>query len=88
MSASATDASDEMTPGERMDQRQRMVLYMLIQDPFPWTIDELGREFGDRGDISDAVAELVTEGLVHRFGEFVIPTRTARRADELYQGAI
>jgi hypothetical protein len=85
---SATGGSEGQTPGERMDRRERTVLYLLIQDPFPWTIEELGREVGDQGGMSDAVAALVSTGLVHRSGEFVIPTRSARRSDELYEGAI
>ncbi len=85
---SATTGSDEQTPGERMDHRERMVLYMLHHDPVPWTVEELGRELGDQGHTSNAVAALAAAGLVHRFGEFVIPTRTARRSDELYEGAI
>jgi hypothetical protein len=75
-----------MTPGERVGQHERSVPYTLIKYPFPfpWTIDELARELGDRADASDAAASLATKGLVHRFGEFVIPTRTARSANELY----
>lgn len=84
---SAMVSSDEQTPGERMDRRERTVLHLLIQDPFPWTIEELGRELGDRASTSDAVATLAGAGLVHRFGEFVIPTRSARRSDELHEGA-
>jgi hypothetical protein len=94
---STTDSSEEM-PGERMDRRQRMVLYMLFRDSFPWTVEEMGRELGDHGQAADAIAELATDGLVHRFEvaalpgrehvEFVIPTRTARRSDELYEGAM
>jgi hypothetical protein len=94
---STTDSSEE-TPGERMDRRERLVLYMLFRDPFPWTVEEMGRELGDHGHAVDAIAALATDGLVHRFEaaalpgkrpvEFVIPTRTARRTDELYEGAI
>ena len=94
---STTDSSEE-TPGERMDRRERQVLYMLFRDPFPWTVEELGRELGDHSHAVDAIAALATDGLVHRFEaaavsgmqpvEFVIPTRTARRTDELYEGAI
>jgi hypothetical protein len=85
---SAIDSSDEQTPGERMDQRERIVLYMLFHDPFPWAIEELQRELGDRGDVADAVASLAAAGLVRRLGEFVVPTRAARRSDKLYGEAI
>jgi len=84
---SAMADSEGQTPGESMDRRERTVLYLLIQDPFPWTVEELGREVGDLRGTSDAVAALVSTGHVHRFGEFVIPTRSARRSDELYEGA-
>jgi hypothetical protein len=85
---SAIASSEGQTPGESMDRRERMVLYLLIQDPSPWTIEELGREVGDQRGTSDAVAALVSTGHVYRLGEFVIPTRSARRSDELYEGAI
>lgn len=85
---SAMVSSDEQTtPGEPMDRRERTVLHLLIQDPFPWTIEELGRELDDQASTSDAVATLAGAGLVHRFGEFVTPTRSARHSDELYEGA-
>jgi len=35
-----------------------------------------------------AVSALAGAGLVHRLGDFVIPTRAARRSDELYEGAL
>lgn len=78
-------ASEAQTVGERMDQRERMVLHMLHQDPVPWTVEELERELGEGTAV--AVVALAGAGLVHRFGEFVISTRSARRCDELYEGA-
>jgi hypothetical protein len=83
---SATD--DEQTLGERMDQRERMVLYMLFHDPFPWTAEELERELGSQEGVDDAISSLAAAGLVRRLGEFVIPTRAARRCDELYDGVV
>jgi hypothetical protein len=94
---------DEKTPGERMDQRERHVLLALTQDPFPWTIAELARDMDKEGHwTEDAVAALDAAGLVHRFVvlrparedqpedrvEVVIPTRAARRLDELQGGPL
>jgi hypothetical protein len=95
---------DEQTPGERMDQREQHVLHALMQDPFPWTVAELARDMGKEGRwTEDAVAALDEAGLVHRFVvlrpasredqseervEVVIPTRAARRLDELQGGPL
>jgi hypothetical protein len=64
--------------------RDRNVLNLMLADsPWPWTVDEIARELQNRLDAEDAVWRLTGAGLVHRFGEFVFPTRTARRADQL-----
>jgi hypothetical protein len=76
------------TPGDRMDGNEKTVLLVLFDDPVPWTVEELGRELKDTGDAVDAVARLAGAGLVHRLGDFVFPTRAARRSDELYDGAL
>jgi hypothetical protein len=78
---------DEETPGERIDQRERTVLALLFADPFPWTVEEIGRELDDPKYAVDCIASLAGDGLVHRLGEFVFPTRAARRSDELHEGA-
>jgi hypothetical protein len=86
---SATDRNPgHMEPGERMDNSQKTVLLMLFDDRVPWTLDELGRELKNAMDAADAVSALAGAGLVHRLGDFVIPTRAARRSDELYEGAL
>jgi hypothetical protein len=86
---SATDRNPhDMEPGERMDNSQRTVLLSLFDDHVPWTLDDLGRELKCRLDAADAVSALAGAGLVHRLGDFVIPTRAARRSDELYEGAL
>ena len=85
---SAVDRNEEM-PGNRMDQRQKTVLMLLFDDPSPWSVQELGRELHDERLAVDAVAELAGAGLVHRLGgDFVVPTRAARRADVLYEGSL
>ncbi|HTZ85645.1 MAG TPA: hypothetical protein VMB05_03165 [Solirubrobacteraceae bacterium] len=75
-------------PAERLDGNERAVLLLLFEDRSPWTLDELGRELRSRGDATDATSALARAGLVHRLGEFVFPTRAARRSDELYDGAL
>jgi hypothetical protein len=87
MSATGT-VSGEQTPAERMDGNEKVVLILLLDDRLPWTLDELGRKLKDRVDAADAIATLSGDGLVHRLGDFVFPTRAARRSDELYDGAL
>ncbi len=82
------NASDEETPSESDRRGDKAVLANLFQDPFPWMIEEIGRELGDQDDAVDSVARLAADGLVHRFGEFVFPTRAARRSDDLHEGAL
>lgn len=88
---STADRSHHRGQAEREvseDQRDNTILNIMLCGPsYPWTVDELVREVQD-SEAADAVARLAEAGLVHRFGEFVFPTRTARRADELQVGAI
>ncbi|MGA7705246.1 MAG: hypothetical protein WB998_10170 [Solirubrobacteraceae bacterium] len=87
--AETSSTSDGETPVKSMDQRSdKAVLANLFQDHCPWTIEEIGRELEDQDDAVDSVARLAADGLVHRFGEFVFPTRAARRSDELHEGAL
>ena len=79
---------EDQGPGERLDGNEKAVLIMLLEDRLPWTLDELGRELRGRGEAADAVSALAGAGLVHRHGDFVFPTRAARRADDLYDGAM
>lgn len=53
---------------------------------WPWTIEEIGRELANQDVARNAVCRLTGHGLVHRLGEFVWPTRTARRAAEIEIG--
>lgn len=95
--------ADDERPGDRLDQRERHVLYAVIHDPFPWTVAELRRDMGKEGRfVSDAITALDAAGLVHRLlvrrpvsehqaeqvEEVVIPTRAARRLDELQGGPL
>ncbi len=69
-------------------QDDNCILFYILGEPspLPWTVDELGREMGDPIAAHDAVGRLVGAGLLHRLGEFVFPTRVARRAYELQIG--
>ena len=83
----STTASDEDLPGVHpLDQREKSVLMLLLHDPVPWSVDEIGGTLEDRADAEDAVGGLARAGLVHRLGEFVFPTHAARRSDELHGG--
>jgi hypothetical protein len=75
-------------PVNRFDADEKAVLILLLEDRYPWTVEELTRELNHPTDALDAIASLAGDGLVHRLGDFVFPTRAARRSDELYEGAL
>jgi hypothetical protein len=60
----------------------------MLGQGWPWSIEEIGRELGNQIEAVDAVARLTNTGLVHRLGNFVFPTRTARRAAEIEIGTV
>jgi hypothetical protein len=71
------------------EQRDSSVLNLLFCNAsWPWSVAEIARELQDQDGTVDAVARLTEAGLVHRLGEFVFPTRTARRANELGVGSV
>jgi HD-like signal output (HDOD) protein len=71
------------------EQRDSSVLNLLFCNAsWPWSVAEIARELQDQDGTVDAVARLTEAGLVHRLGEFVFPTRTARRANELDVGSM
>lgn len=76
------------TAAEREDRTDKVVLMLLCEASFPWSVGEIARELRDESRTADAVRRLTEAGLVHRLGDFVFPTRTARRADELDVGTI
>lgn len=79
------------TPAEEDARTEAAVLrWLLALHPAQITFVELLREvceepedFAQRDAIERAVRDLVATGLVHRHGEFVIPSRAALRFDEL-----
>jgi hypothetical protein len=78
------DAASDVAVDDR--DRDRNVLNLTLDDSWPWSIDEIVRELQDRIGAHDSVSRLSEAGLVHRLGEFVFPTRAARRADQLRVG--
>lgn len=81
-------AANEMTPAEQEDQRDKLILHALCEELVPWTVEEIGRELDSPNDVIDGVGRLARAGLVHRLGEFVFPTRPARRAGEIEVGTL
>ncbi len=71
---------------ERLDN---LVLGLALNGP-TWLrgVGEIAREIGDPVGAEDAVARLTAAGLLHRIGEFVFATRSARRAGEIQVGTV
>jgi len=73
----------ELEDNVSAEHRDQAVLHMLFGHS-PWSVDEIVRELdGNRLGTSDSIGRLAGAGLVHRVGEFVYPTRAARRMDEI-----
>jgi hypothetical protein len=73
---------DEDQRHRRQIERQtdNLVLsVMLREESWPWSVEEIGRELANQAEARDAVCRLAENGLVHRLGDFVFPTRAARR---------
>ncbi len=71
-----------------------VLTHLLGLYPAPLSIEEVVRELtapspelDDWEATEDAIRELIAAGLLHRNGEFVFPTRAARRFDELRRTA-
>jgi hypothetical protein len=88
MSAIGSSISAGNVPARQVDADEKAVLILLFEDRYPWKVEELTRELNHPTDAVDAIASLAGDGLVHRLGDFVFPTRAARRSDELYEGAL
>lgn len=81
---------DEAQPNRCEKEREldNLVLAIMFNDPssWPWSVEEIARELDDKNEAIEAVRRLTDSGLIHRLGEFVFPTRTARRAAEIEIG--
>jgi hypothetical protein len=67
------------------DELEREVLALLLESGLsgPWSVWELGLQFGSEVAAADAVMRLHAAGLVHLCHEFVWPTRAAARSHQL-----
>lgn len=55
---------DQETPAEQEARADNLILTFMLDEPYPWTVEEIGREFRDPGYASDAVGRLASAGLV------------------------
>ena len=57
------DESSRMSPGEKLDQTQNVVLHLLLHDEIPglWTVQEVGQAIGSEVAAADALAGLQTK---------------------------
>lgn len=69
-----------------------LLVHLIIEHPIQLTEDDLIRElasdpdsFGPRDRVQQAIRDLAKVGLVHRNGPFVLPTRAALYAADLYE---
>jgi len=69
------------------DVSERAIMDALIDDPGPWTVEEVQREFSNPIAVLDGLARLAGVGMIHRIGdEFVFATRTAKQAASIFEG--
>ena len=76
-------------PPDRCEQERQIdcvILSFMFNEPWPWSVEEIALEYGDKDEASYSVRRLTETGLVHRFGDFVFPTHAARRAAEIEIG--
>lgn len=72
---------------EQDDASDRAIIDALIDDPGPWAVVELQREFLNPLTVEDSLNRLVGVGMVHRLGDgFVLATRTAKQAAAIFEG--
>ncbi|HEV3000427.1 MAG TPA: hypothetical protein VGW75_06780 [Solirubrobacteraceae bacterium] len=67
------------------DVLEHGVLHLVLRrHPAQLTVEEIVRAVGENPIVvKDAITELVADGLLHRHGDFVAPSRAAVRFDEL-----
>ena len=71
---------------EQDDASDRAIIDALIDDPGPWAVDDLKREFLNPLAVEDSLNRLVGVGMVHRLGDgFVFASRTAKQAAAIYE---
>lgn len=79
---------------ERDDRivQHSVLLHLTLEHPIQLTEADVIRElasdpdeFGPRDRVQRAIRDLVRIGLLHRHGSFVLPTRAALHAADLYE---
>jgi hypothetical protein len=75
-------------PREAERHTDNTILGLMFNDAssWPWSIEEIARELDNSAKARDAVSRLTADGLLHRIGDFVFPTRAARRGAEIEIG--
>jgi hypothetical protein len=77
-------------PQDRCTKEQQLdcvvLAFMFHEESWPWSVEEIARQLDDKDEAIESVNRLTAHGLLHRVGEFVFPTRTARRAAEIEIG--
>ena len=76
---------DQRTPAEQDDVADRSIMDVLLDDPGPWAVEELQREFLAPIAVVDSLNRLAGVGMVHRLDGFVFATRTAKQAAALFE---
>ena len=72
-----------------MPKAARTILHLLVEEPLPWSLDELSREIGSQSATLDAVGELVRAGLANRINtRFVCVSHAAVCAARLADGGV
>ncbi len=78
---------DQRDRCQRERHTDNLVLSVMFREQsWPWSIEEIGCELANPAEARDAVCRLAENGLVHRLGDFVFPTRAARRGAEIELG--
>ena len=74
-----------LSPAEEEVREDFGVLNLLLgsYQPGLWSVDEVARAIGKPLAVTDAVMRLESDGLIHRQGDFVFPTRAAIRFNEI-----
>jgi hypothetical protein len=78
------------TDRERSDVERHIdncvLALMFREESWPWNVAEFAREIGETNETLDSIRRLTSHGLAPRHGDFVFPTRPARRAREIEIG--
>ena len=79
------DAQPTPSLTEEFDRDDGVILlFFTTGDQRPWSVEEVIREHGHRGQALAALARLYGAGLIHRTSDdFVWATRAAVRAEEI-----